>query len=56
MDKEISSKEMLLFVKNTIEEDLLHDDQAGSIVGDRTAKVTEVAAQVFNKSFPIYEK
>jgi hypothetical protein len=56
MDKQISSNELLLVVKTTIEEDLLLDDQAGAIIGDRTQKVTEVATEFFNKSLPISKK
>ncbi len=56
MDKEISSKDTLLIATNYIEEDLLHDDQRGAIIGDRSGKVTEIATLVFNKTSPVYKK
>ena len=56
MDKQISSNELLLVVKTTIEEDHLLDDQAGAIIGERTAKVTEVASDFFNQSLRVSDK
>ena len=41
MDKEIASKDFLLFILNCLEDDQKFDDHLGAILGDRITEVYE---------------